>query len=285
MINRPCLLIFGHGYTANAFVDYVRSIDWEIFGTTRNAQTADSLIKKGVKPLIWSDVSKIKSVINRSDYILHSIPPTENGDPVYKRYAETIISRSTNLFWFGYLSTTSVYGNHNGKWVDENIPVNPSSNRGLLRVKAENDWSGIKDLPLHIFRLAGIYGPNRSPLDKIRSGKAQLIIKPGQFFSRIHVEDIARILKASIEMPNHGSVYNVCDDMPAAPDEVLDYAAKLINYSDLPKVAFEEADLSPMAKSFYSENKRVKNDRIKNELKITLKYPNFETGLNALAGK
>ena len=234
---------------------------------------------------MWSDESKIKSVINRSDYILHSIPPTEIGDPVYTRFSKTIISRSKNLSWFGYLSTTSVYGNHDGKWVDESIPVNPSSNRGLLRVKAENHWSGIKDLPLHIFRLAGIYGPKRSPLDKIRSGKAQLIIKPGQFFSRIHVEDIARVLKASIEMPNHGSVYNVCDDMPAAPDKVLDYAAKLINYPDLPKVAFEEAELSPMAKSFYSDNKRVKNERIKSELKITLKYPNFETGLNALAGK
>ena len=285
MIKRPCLLIFGHGYTANTFVDYIRNIDWEIFGTTRNPQTADLLIKKGVKPLMWSDGSKIKSVINQSDYILHSIPPTENGDPVYKRFSKAIISRSTNLSWFGYLSTTSVYGNHDGKWVDENIPVNPSSNRGLLRVKAENHWSGIKDLPLHIFRLAGIYGPKRSPLDKIRSGKAKLISKPGQFFSRIHVEDIARVLKASIEMPNHGSVYNVCDDMPAAPDKVLDYAAKLINYPDLPKVAFEEAELSPMAKSFYSDNKRVKNERIKSELKITLKYPNFETGLNALAEK
>ena len=285
MMNRPCLLIFGHGYTANAFVDYIRSMGWEIFGTTRNSQTADFLIKKGVKPLMWSDESKIKSVINRSDYILHSIPPTEIGDPVYKRFSEAIISRSTNLSWFGYLSTTSVYGNHDGMWVDENTPVNPSSNRGLLRVKAEKNWSSINDLPLHIFRLAGIYGPNRSPLDKIRSGKAQLISKPGQFFSRIHVEDIARVLKASIEMPNRGSVYNVCDDMPAAPDEVLDYAAKLINYPNLPKVAFEEAELSPMAKSFYSENKRVKNDLIKSELKITLKYPNYETGLNALAGK
>ncbi|MAW45840.1 MAG: NAD(P)-dependent oxidoreductase, partial [Marinovum sp.] len=235
-MKRPCLLIFGHGYTANAFADYIRNIDWEIFGTTRNSQTADLLIKKGVKPLMWSDGSKIKSVINRADYILHSIPPTEIGDPVYKRFSKAIMSRSTNLSWFGYLSTTSVYGNHDGKWVDENIPVNPSSNRGLLRVKAENNWSNIKDLPLHIFRLAGIYGPNRSPLDKIRSGKAQLISKPGQFFSRIHVEDIARVLKASIEMPSHGSVYNVCDDSPAAPDEVLDYAAKLINYPDLPKV-------------------------------------------------
>ena len=284
-MNRPCLLIFGHGYTANAFVDYIKSINWEIFGTTRSSQNADLLIEKGAKPLMWSDHSKIRSVIDRSDYILHSIPPTELGDPVYKRFSEAIISRSTNLSWFGYLSTTSVYGNHDGKWVDENIPVNPSSNRGLLRVEAENNWSNINDLPLHIFRLAGIYGPNRSPLDKVRAGKAQLISKPGQFFSRIHVEDIARVLKASIEMPNHGAVYNVCDDMPAAPDEVLDYAAKLINYPDLPRVDFEKAELSPMAKSFYSDNKRVKNDRIKSELKITLKYPNFETGLNALAAE
>ncbi len=182
MMNRPCLLIFGHGYTANAFVDYVRSKDWEIFGTTRNPQTADLLIQKGVKPLMWSDVSKIKSIINQSDYILHSIPPTEIGDPVYQRFAEAIISRSANLSWFGYLSTTSVYGNHDGKWVDENIPVNPSSSRGLLRVKAEKNWLSISNLPLHIFRLAGIYGPNRSPLDKIRSGKAQLVIKPGPIF-------------------------------------------------------------------------------------------------------
>ena len=284
-MNRPCLLIFGHGYTANAFVDYIRNEDWEIFGTTRNIQTADLLTKKNVHPIMWSDEPKIKSIIKRSDYILHSIPPTEIGDPVYKRFSEAIMSRSTDLSWFGYLSTTSVYGNHNGKWVDENTPVNPSSDRGNLRVQAENNWSSINDLPLHIFRLAGIYGPNRNPLDKIRSGKAQSISKPGQFFSRIHVEDIARILKASIEMPNRGSVYNVCDDMPAAPDEVLDYAAKLINYPDLPKVSFEKAQLSPMAKSFYSENKRVKNDLIKSEFKVTLKYPNFESGLNALAGK
>ena len=285
IMNRPCLLIFGHGYTANAFVDYLKNTNWEIFGTTRSSQNANLLIKKGVKPLTWSDDPKIRSVIDRSDYILHSIPPTELGDPVFKRFSEAITSRSTNLSWFGYLSTTSVYGNHDGRWVDENIPVNPSSNRGLLRVEAENNWSNINDLPLHIFRLAGIYGPNRSPLDKVRSGKAQLISKPGQFFSRIHVEDIARVLKASIEMPNRGAVYNVCDDMPAAPDEVLDYAAKLINYPDLPRVAFEKAELSPMAKSFYSDNKRVKNNRIKSELKITLKYPNFETGLNALAEK
>ena len=281
----PCLLIFGHGYTASALVDHLGTEDWEIFGTTRNVDTADLLKENNITPLMWSDDTGIKSVIKRSNYILHSIAPTEVEDPVYEKFAEDIIARSIALSWFGYLSTTSVYGNHDGQWVDEKTPVNPSSNRGLLRVNAENTWARINNLPLHIFRLAGIYGEGRSPLDKIRSGKAQLISKPGQFFSRIHVEDIAQVLKASIEMPNRGSIYNVCDDMPAAPDEVLAYAAKLLNYPEPPRIDFEEAELSPMAKSFYSDNKRVSNHLIKNEFSLALKFPNFKAGLDALVGR
>ncbi len=281
----PCLLIFGHGYTASALVDHLGTEDWEIFGTTRNVDTADLLKENNITPLMWSDDTSIKSIIKRSNCILHSIAPTEVEDPVYEKFAEDIIARSINLSWFGYLSTTSVYGNHDGQWVDEKTPVNPSSNRGLLRVNAENTWARINNLPLHIFRLAGIYGEGRSPLDKIRSGKAQLISKPGQFFSRIHVEDIAQVLKASIELPNRGSIYNVCDDMPAAPDEVLAYAAKLLNYPEPPRINFEEAELSPMAKSFYSDNKRVNNDLIKNEFRLTLKFPNFKAGLDALVGR
>ena len=281
----PCLLIFGHGYTASALVDHLGTEDWEIFGTTRNVDTADLLKENNITPLMWSDDTSIKSIIKRSNCILHSIAPTEVEDPVYEKFAEDIIARSMNLSWFGYLSTTSVYGNHDGQWVDEKTPVNPSGNRGLLRVNAENTWARINNLPLHIFRLAGIYGEGRSPLDKIRSGKAQLISKPGQFFSRIHVEDIAQVLKASIEMPNRGSIYNVCDDMPAAPDEVLAYAAKLLNYPEPPRINFEEAELSPMAKSFYSDNKRVNNDLIKNEFRLTLKFPNFKAGLDALVGR
>ena len=281
----PCLLIFGHGYTASALVDHLGTEDWEIFGTTRNVDTADLLKENNITPLMWSDDTSIKSIIKRSNCILHSIAPTEVEDPVYEKFAEDIIARSINLSWVGYLSTTSVYGNHDGQWVDEKTPVNPSGNRGLLRVNAENTWARINNLPLHIFRLAGIYGEGRSPLDKIRSGKAQLISKPGQFFSRIHVEDIAQVLKASIEMPNRGSIYNVCDDMPAAPDEVLAYAAKLLNYPEPPRINFEEAELSPMAKSFYSDNKRVNNDLIKNEFRLTLKFPNFKAGLDALVGR
>ena len=281
----PCLLIFGHGYTASALVDHLGTEDWEIFGTTRNVDTADLLKENNITPLMWSDDTSIKSIIKRSNCILHSIAPTEVEDPVYEKFAEDIIARSMNLSWFGYLSTTSVYGNHDGQWVDEKTPVNPSSNRGLLRVNAENTWARINNLPLHIFRLAGIYGEGRSPLDKIRSGKAQLISKPGQFFSRIHVEDIAQVLKASIELPNRGSIYNVCDDMPAAPDEVLAYAAKLLNYPEPPRINFEEAELSPMAKSFYSDNKRVNNHLIKNEFSLALKFPNFKAGLDALVGR
>ena len=281
----PCLLIFGHGYTASALVDHLGTEDWEIFGTTRNVDTADLLKENNITPLMWSDDTSIKSIIKRSNCILHSIAPTEVEDPVYEKFAEDIIARSINLSWVGYLSTTSVYGNHDGQWVDEKTPVNPSGNRGLLRVNAENTWARINNLPLHIFRLAGIYGEGRSPLDKIRSGKAQLISKPGQFFSRIHVEDIAQVLKASIEMPNRGSIYNVCDDMPAAPDEVLAYAAKLLNYPEPPRIDFEAAELSPMAKSFYSDNKRVNNDLIKNEFRLTLKFPNFKAGLDALVGR
>ena len=281
----PCLLIFGHGYTASALVDHLGTEDWEIFGTTRNVDTADLLKENNITPLMWSDDTSIKSIIKRSNCILHSIAPTEVEDPVYEKFAEDIIARSMNLSWFGYLSTTSVYGNHDGQWVDEKTPVNPSGNRGLLRVNAENTWARINNLPLHIFRLAGIYGEGRSPLDKIRSGKAQLISKPGQFFSRIHVEDIAQVLKASIEMPNRGSIYNVCDDMPAAPDEVLAYAAKLLNYPEPPRIDFEAAELSPMAKSFYSDNKRVNNHLIKNEFSLALKFPNFKAGLDALVGR
>ena len=281
----PCLLIFGHGYTANVLVDHLGTEDWEIFGTTRNVETADLLRENNITPIMWSDEKYLKSIIKKSNYILHSIAPTEVGDPVYEKYAEDIIARSTNLSWFGYLSTTSVYGNHDGQWVDEKTPVNPSSNRGRLRVNAENTWASIHNLPLHIFRLAGIYGAGRSPLDKIRSGKAQLISKPGQFFSRIHVEDIARVLQASIEMPNRGSIYNVCDDMPAAPDEVLTYAAKLLNYPEPPTIGFNEAVLSPMAKSFSSDNKRVKNHLIKNEFNLALKFPNFKAGLDALVNR
>ena len=166
--------------------------------------------------------------------------------------------------------------------MDEDTPLAPTTQRGQMRLAAEREWQSIPGLPLHIFRLAGIYGPGRGPFEKVRNGTARRIIKPGQVFSRIHVEDIAQVLDASIRQPHPGAVYNVCDDDPAPPQDVIGYAAELLGLPLPEAVAFDKADLTPMARSFYAENKRVKNDRIKAELGVSLIYPDYRHGLRAL---
>lgn len=189
------------------------------------------------------------------------------------------------LKWAGYLSTTGVYGNHDGGWVDESTPLTPSTRRGKWRVAAEAEWQAIPGLPLHIFRLAGIYGPGRGPFAKVRAGTARRIIKPGQVFSRIHVDDIARILAASIARPDPGAVYNLCDDDPAPPQDVLTHAAELLNLPLPPAEDFATAEMTPMARSFYAESKRVRNNRIKEELGVKLKYPTYRDGLADLLAR
>ncbi len=183
--------------------------------------------------------------------------------------------------WVGYLSTTGVYGDHEGEWVDETAPLTPATKRGRARVAAEAGWQAL-GLPLHIFRLAGIYGPGRGPFAKVRNGTARRIIKDGQVFSRIHVDDIAQVLLASIRQPNPGAVYNVCDDDPAPPQDVIAHAATLLGLPLPPAIKFEDADLTPMARSFYAESKKVQNDRIKSELGVRLLYPSYRDGLPAL---
>ncbi|TNE36586.1 MAG: SDR family oxidoreductase, partial [Alphaproteobacteria bacterium] len=217
-------------------------------------------------------------------HILLSIPPDETGDPVHDEMAAEILNLP-NLRWAGYLSTTGVYGDLDGGWVDENSPYNPSGKRGVRRMQAEKAWMTLYEnhgLPLHIFRLPGIYGPGRNQLVSLKSGKARRIAKPGQVFSRIHVSDLAAILKASMERPNPGRIYNVADDEPAPPQDVVTFAAKLLNMPPPPLQDFETADLSPMARSFYNDSKRVRNDRIKSELGISLKFPTYREGLAAL---
>ena len=191
-----------------------------------------------------------------------------------------ILSKNT-FDWVGYLSTTGVYGNHNGGWVDENSPLKPNTTRGKLREEAELSWSKL-NINLHIFRLAGIYGPGRGPFSKVRNGTARRIIKPGQMFSRIHVDDIAQVVAASIVQPRPGAIYNLCDDDPAPPQDVLAYAARLLNMPLPPAVDFEIAEMTSMARSFYAENKRVRNDLIKSELSISLKHPSYKEGLQSL---
>ena len=275
------LLSFGHGYTAQALAKRLLPEDWAIYGTTRNQSDFKRLEESGIVPVLWSEGIPEKTFAQAS-HILISTAPGADGDPILQRYHNEIKELSNNLDWLGYLSTTGVYGDHQGGWVDETTALTPSTKRGKLRVDAENQWKSMDYLPLHIFRLAGIYGPGRGPFEKLRQGKARRIIKENQVFSRIHVEDIAQVLAASMAQPNPGAVYNVCDNDPAPPQDVIGTAAELLGVEVPPDIPFESADLTPMARSFYAESKRVRNDRVLRELGITLRYPTYRDGLKEL---
>ena len=275
------LLTFGHGYTAKEFTKQLLPKGWKITGTTRDHNKINPLCETGISALLWDD-QKLEKVICNATAMLVSASPNEKGDPVYLRFVEAIRRRANSLRWFGYLSTSGVYGDFGGNWVDEDTKPRPSTNRDKKRLLAENQWKSVENLPLHIFRLAGIYGPGRGPFSKIRSGTAKRVIKEGQVFSRIHVEDIAQVLVASLERPQPGRIYNLCDDNPAPPEDVISYSADLLGLPLPPLVKFEEAELGQMARSFYAENKRIRNNRIKNELGVILKYPNYRIGLKDL---
>ncbi len=271
------LLSFGHGYTAQAFAAQLP--DWHIIGTTRSADKAAPLRAAGAEVLIWPGDDP-GPALAQATHILLSIAPTEQGDPVFNAHADAIAA-APHLEWVGYLSTTGVYGDHAGGWVDETTLLTPATKRGEMRVKAEAQWQTL-DIPLHIFRLAGIYGPGRGPFAKVRAGTARRIIKPGQVFSRTHVEDIAQVLAASVARPDPGAIYNVCDDDPAPPQDVIAHAADLLNLPVPPDIPYDQADFTPMARSFYAESKRVRNDRIKEDLGVSLRYPTYRDGLAAL---
>ena len=275
------LLSFGHGYTARALARRLLPRGWTIYGTTRDAGKLDALRDDGITPLHWPG-GAVQAALDRASHVLVSAAPGADGDPVLAEMGDAIAAAAPRLAWAGYLSTTGVYGDHGGGWVDEDTPLTPTTARGRARVAAEAQWQAIPGLPLHIFRLAGIYGPGRGPFEKVKSGTARRIVKPGQVFSRIHVEDIAQVLEASMARPAPGAVYNVCDDDPAPPQDVIAHAATLLGAPLPPEVPFESADMSPMARSFYAESKRVRNDRIKRDLGVTLRYPGYREGLAAL---
>lgn len=269
----------GHGYSARALSKRLQPQGWRLIGTTRDRDQLDQIRDSGAEALVWPGETPDWDGVT---HLLISTPPTEDGDPVLAAFADEIASRADQFRWVGYLSTTAVYGDHGGAWIDETTPTAPASHRGDLRLLAERQWAAIPGLPLHIFRLAGIYGPGRGPFFKLKRGGLRRIIKPGQVFSRIHVDDIVEVLAASIARPDPGAVYNVCDDEPVPPQDVIAYAAELLGVPLPPAVPFDEADMTPMARSFYSENKRVRNDRIKSDLGVTLRYPNYRVGLEAL---
>lgn len=270
-------LTLGHGYSAAALAATLDG--WRVVGTTRSPERAAAIRAAGMEPVDWDDAAAVDRAIRSAEAILVSLPPDAAGDRVLARHREALEAARTR--WVGYLSTTGVYGDHGGGWVDETSALAPVHDRGRWRVAAEAEWRA-SGLPVEIFRLAGIYGPGRSVLDKLRDGRAQRVIKPGQVFSRIHVEDIARTLRAALERPMPGAVYNVADDLPAPPEEVLAYAAELLGLPLPPAIPFEAAGLSPMARSFWAESKRVSNRRIRQELGVALAWPDYRAGLKGI---
>ncbi|MEP3334310.1 SDR family oxidoreductase [Sedimentitalea sp.] len=273
------LLSMGHGYTARALSQRLVPLGWRVIGTTRDPEQLENIREAGAEAVHWPGETP---PLDGVTHILISTAPNDDGDPVLHKLSDEITRRAEQFKWVGYLSTTAVYGDHQGDWVDETTPATPASKRGNLRVQAEQQWAAIPGLPLHIFRLAGIYGPGRGPFSKLKRGSLRRVIKPGQVFSRIHVDDIAEVLAASMARPDLGAIYNVCDDEPVPPQDVIAYAAELQGLPLPPAVLFEEAEMTAMARSFYSENKRVRNDRIKRELGVKLRYPNYRVGLEAL---
>jgi hypothetical protein len=282
------LFCFGLGYSALALARGLDLERWQVSGTCRSAATAAVLRAAGYRAERFGRDRPLPATgLGGATHVLVSVPPDAIGDPVLDRHGGDIAALP-DLSWLGYLSTTSVYGDRGGGWVDETAPLMPSGERGRRRAAAEAGWLDLwrrRGAPVHIFRLAAIYGPGRNPFEAVRAGTAQRIDKPGQVFSRIHVEDLARVLCASMSQPRPGAVYNVCDDDPAPPEAIVAHAAALLGVPRPPLVPLVEAGLSPMALSFYDDNKRVRNALIKSELGVVLRYPDYRAGLAAILGR
>lgn len=300
----PRLFCFGYGYCAHALADLFAPQGWEVIGTVRGgalgtARLADEGKKKkgaggaakrtngtGVRLIFFDrDHPLLPEDFAGTTHVLVSIPPDETGDPVLNGAWKTLVEARDTIQWIGYLSSTGVYGDHGGNWVDETTMPAPTSQRSAKRAAAEASWLVLgreQDLPVHIFRLSGIYGPGRSVFDDLRTGAAERIVKPDHLFGRVHVDDIATTLAASIARPNPGTIYNVTDDEPAAPAEVMTFAAGLMGVRPPREVPFEKAELSPMAATFWADNRRVSNVRIKRELGVRLAYPTYREGLKAI---
>jgi nucleoside-diphosphate-sugar epimerase len=281
------LFVFGLGYSALRFARAMRgSAEW-VGGTVRTIDKAVALAgEAGIRPFVFDGRSTGVGVTEAAKVATHavvSIPPGDDGDPVLAVHRATL-EAAAGLRWIGYLSTVGVYGDAGGGWVDETSPLQPSSDRTRRRVAAEEAWTALsaeRGVPLAIFRIAGIYGPGRNALVNLADGKAHRIVKPGQVFNRIHVDDIVAALVATATRTEAG-IFNLADDEPAPPQDVVAYAARLMGVEPPPEVAFEQADLSPMARSFYGDNKRVSNARLRSMLLPTLAYPNYRLGLTRL---
>jgi nucleoside-diphosphate-sugar epimerase len=279
------LFCFGLGYTALALARELAAEGWQIAGTTRDPDKQARLEREGIE--VWrferdQPLEQAERALAGTTHLLSSIAPDETGDPVLGQHGRDLL-RCASIVWAGYLGTTGVYGDRDGDWVSEADPVAPSMPRTRRRARAEAHWLA-SGLPVHLFRLAGIYGPGprRSALAAVRAGTARRIVKPGQVFCRVHVDDIVQVLRASMARPNPGAAYNVADDEPAPPQDVVAFACALLGALPPPEVPFDRADLSPMARSFYGDSRRICNARIKEELGVSLRYPSYRDGLRAI---
>ncbi|HXQ50669.1 MAG TPA: SDR family oxidoreductase [Stellaceae bacterium] len=281
------LFCFGLGYCGQALARVLTDAGWQVAGTTREEESRVDLDRFGYHAHLMSRDRPLAdggAAMGGATHVLVSVPPDAAGDPVLDLCGAEVAALR-GLRWLGYLSTTAVYGDHGGAWVDETTQPRPSGERGRRRLAAEQGWRALargSGLPLHIFRVAGIYGPGRSPLDAVRQGRAVRIDKPGHVFSRVHVADLVDALLASMTQPSSGAIYNICDDEPAPQAAVIEYACALLGVAVPPTVPFEAAPLSPMARSFYDDNKRVANRRIKDDLGVRLLYPSYREGLAAI---
>lgn len=280
--DRLCLMI-GAGYVARATAPLLAERGIGCAGTTRS--NAGEVRAAGIEPLVWSAedglTDDMRAALCEATHLLISAAPEPHGDPVLKALGPDLAALMPRLEWSAYLSTTGVYGDRDGDWVDEDSPVIPRQPRSVLRLAAERAWQAA--LPeIRIFRLAGIYGPGRSALDQLRDARARRIVKPGHVFSRIHADDIASALALSIDTPDAGGVFNLADDEPAPNADVIAYAADLLGVASPPEEDFETAEMSAMLRGFYAENRRVRNLKAKRELGWTPRFPTYKEGLTAL---
>jgi nucleoside-diphosphate-sugar epimerase len=287
------LLCFGFGFSARALAARLSPPSnqkaWQITGTSTSEAGCVRIRQAGHEAVLFDGTAPsadVAAALATATHVVVSAPPGEQGDPVLRHHSDDL-RNAAQLHWIGYLSTVGVYGDHGGAWVDESTPAKPGSPRSQRRLAAELAWLALPTGPkplIGVFRLSGIYGPGRSAIDNLRDGSARRIVKPGQVFNRIHVDDIALVLEAAMARQQTSQIYNVTDDEPAPPQDVVAFAAGLLGLPTPPELPFATAALSPMARSFYSENKRVRNARVKQELGVTLAHPTYREGMTAIAG-
>lgn len=278
------LFCFGLGYSATALAALMAREGWHVSATATTRAGAERIGALGYEAFVFDGSVReagIVQALSEATHVLVSAPPGGAGDPVLGRFGDDLAA-SQSVSWIGYLSTIGVYGDWQGAWVDETCALKPGSERSVRRAAAEAQWLALgarTGKRVIVFRLAGIYGPGRSAVDNLNEGTARRIVKPGQVFNRIHRDDIAGVVMAAIKGTPRHAIYNVCDDEPGPPQDVVAYAAELLGVPVPPDVPFEQAVLSPMGASFYAENKRASNARAKGDLGWRLRYPSYREGL------